>query len=148
MIFRNANNNDANKLDELLTKLIEDECQYDKNCKAIKVKDFYIHYILDPTKYFYLCEDDNKIVGYIYAIIENNNIKIDALYVEEDKRRLGIASKLINNVINYAHEKKFNKVVINVLSNNIKAKNLYYKYFKLNKKIDDNKEELLLEISK
>lgn len=145
MIYRKPLESEANILDSLLTKLILDEQKYDPNVEIINVKDFYIHYIKDPTKYFEVCEDDNNIVGYIYSIIENNSIKIDALFVDESYRNKGIASKLIENCINYAKNNNIKTITINVLKDNIKAKNIYYKYFTLNKK-EGIKEELIINL--
>ena len=145
MIYRKPTNNDANILDNLLTKLIIDEKQYDPNVELVNVKDFYINYINDPNKYFEVCEDNNNIVGYIYSIIDSNNAKIDALFIEESYRNKGIASTLIENFIKYAKDNSIKNITIYVLNNNTKAKNLYYKYFKLNNK-EDLKEELILNL--
>ena len=145
MLHRKANNSDANKLDNLLTKLILDERNYDPNVELVSVKDFYINYIEDPTKYFEVCEDNNNIVGYIYCILNGDIAKIDALFIEESYRKKGIATKLIENFINYAKENNIKTITINVLDNNIKAKNLYLKYFMSNKK-DGIKDELILNL--
>ena len=134
MIFRKPNNNDASNLDNLLTKLILDEKNYDPNVEVVNVKDFYINYINDNTKYFEVCEDNDTIVGYIYVIINNNIAKIDALYVEEAYRNKKIATKLIENFINYSKDNNIKEITINVLENNVKAKNLYSKYFVLDSK--------------
>ena len=143
MTYRKATKKDAKQLDSLLTKLIEDEREYDPNLEIIIVRDFYINYINDDTKYLYLCEEDNKIVGYTYLIKNENNIKIDSLYVEKEYRNKGIATNLINEAINYAKLNNKNCITLNVLENNLKAKKLYYKYFKLNQK-NGIKEELIM----
>ena len=143
MIYRNANIEDANELDNLLTLLILDEKNYDSSVETIQVHDFYKNYIYDNTKYFQVALDNNKIVGYIYVKKESDSLKIDALYVLEDYRSKGIATHLLEEVINYAKLNNYEYISINVLENNIKAKNLYNKYFKLYKK-DNLKEELRL----
>ena len=141
MIYRIAKKEDCKILDDMLTKLIKDEHDnYDPSCELITVKDYYINYVDDNTKYLYLAEDNNIIIGYIYIIIDNNKAKIDALYVNEDYRNQGIATKLINDSISYLKEKNIKQISINVLSNNIKAKSIYLKYFK------PFKEELRLEV--
>ena len=145
MLYRKPTIKDADKLDNLLTKLILDERNYDPNVELVKVKDFYINYIEDPTKYFQLCEDNNNIVGYIYCILDNDTSKIDALFIDELYRNKKIATTLIDNFINYCKNNNIKEVTINVLENNIKAKNLYSKYFILNKK-DGIKEELIMKI--
>jgi len=145
MIFRKAKESDANKLDSLLTKLILDEKNYDPNVELVDVKDFYINYINDNTKYFEVCEEENNIVGYIYCIIDGSVAKIDALYIEESYRNRKIGNTLITNFINYARNNGIKSITINVLNNNVKAKHLYYKFFKLNQK-DEKKEELTLNL--
>lgn len=142
-MYRTANIQDASKLDKLLTKLIDDERQYDPSVEHINVRDFYINYIEDDTKYIFLYEEDNNIVGYIYLIKDNDHIKIDALYVEELYRNKKVATTLLNEAIDYAKVNNIKYITVNVLENNIKAKSLYRKYFKLNKK-DGIKEELIL----
>ena len=145
MTYRQATKKDTDKLDKLLTKLIDDERQYDKNVEHVIVYGFYEKYINDPTKYLYLCEENNNIIGYIYLKKENDHIIIDALYVEEQYQNKGIATNLINEAINYSKLNNIKYIIINVLENNLKAKNLYSKYFKLNKK-DGIKEELIMYI--
>ena len=141
MVYRDATINDVNVLDNLLTKLIEDEKKYDPSVENIIVKDFYINYINDNTKYFIVVEDNSNIVAYSYLIKEDDHIKIDALYVLEDYQNKKIGTSIINKIIEYAKLNNFEYITINVLDNNIKAKNLYYKYFTLYKK-NNNKEEL------
>ena len=129
MIFRKANTSDAKSLDKMLTMLIDDEAQMDEHCQKVKVKDFYINYINDPSKYIYVCEIDNNIVGYIYVTTNDFKSKIDVLYVLSEYRKQGIASKLIEDYITYAKNNKIKTITISVLSNNIDAKKLYLKYF-------------------
>jgi len=140
-MFRSAIVNDADKLDELLTQLILDEKKYDPNVEIVKVKDFYKNYINDNTKFFLVCEENDIIFGYIYVKKEDNILKIDALYVLEEYRNKGIATHLLEEVINYGKLNNYEIISINVLENNLKAKKLYSKYFKLYKK-DNIKEEL------
>ncbi|MBR1416319.1 MAG: GNAT family N-acetyltransferase [Bacilli bacterium] len=145
MIYRKANIKDAKEVDSLLTKLIADERQYDPKCELVIVKDYYINFIEDSNKYLFVCEDNNNIVGYIYSIIEEDNAKIDALFVLEEYRNKGIATKLIEDFISYAKDNNIKQITINVLSNNLKARKLYLKYFKPYKK-ENNKETLLLKV--
>ena len=145
MIFRKPNVNEAEKLDNLLTRLILDERNYDPNVEIVDVKDFYSNYIQDSTKFFEVCEDNNEIVGYIYSIIEDKKAKVDALFVDEKYRNKKIATTLIENFINYCKENNIKEITIKVLENNTKAKNLYLKYFRPNSK-DGIKEELILNL--
>lgn len=106
-----------------------DERQYDSNIDPNFIVDnYYINRIDAFNNKIYVCTDNNIIVGYIYAFInEFNNAKIDALYVEENYRNKHIASNLIDLVFNWLKEEKVNEVEISVLTNNIIAKKLYEK---------------------
>lgn len=131
MIFREGTLNDCKYLDELLTKLIDDERRnYDSSIEeGFVVKEFYKNMIIRDKHKIYLCEIDSVIVGYIYLIIGNKDeAKIDALYVLEEYRNMKIASKLLDLAMLYFEEHNVNSVEIGVLSKNIVAKNLYMKY--------------------
>ena len=64
-------------------------------------------------------------IGYVYAIINSENAVIDALYVEECYRNKKIATTLITEIIKVINEKNIYKILINVMSDNIVAKNFY-----------------------
>ena len=129
MIFREGTLNDCKYLDEMLTKLIDDERRnYDSSIEeGFVVKDFYKNMIIRDKHKIYLCEIDSVIVGYIYLIIDKG-AKIDALYVIEEYRKMGIASKLLDLAMLYFKEHNVNSIEIGVLSKNIVAKKLYMKY--------------------
>ena len=129
MIFREGILNDCKYLDEMLTKLIDDERRnYDSSIEeGFVVKDFYKNMIIRDKHKIYLCEIDSVIVGYIYLIIDKG-AKIDALYVLDKYRKMGIASKLLDLAMLYFKEHNVNSVEIGVLSKNIAAKQLYMKY--------------------
>ncbi len=125
MTFRFANVEDCNILDTMLTKLIMDERKYDKSIdKNFKVQNFYQN-VLGKNNIIYLCEEENKIIGYVYTIINSENAVIDALYVEECYRNKKIATTLITEIIKVINEKNIYKILINVMSDNIVAKNFY-----------------------
>lgn len=125
MTFRFANVEDCSILDTMLTKLIMDERKYDKSIdKNFKVQNFYQN-VLGKNNIIYLCEEENKIIGYVYTIINSENAVIDALYVEECYRNKKIATTLITEIIKVINEKNIYKILINVMSDNIVAKNFY-----------------------
>lgn len=125
MTFRFANVEDCSILDTMLTKLIMDERKYDKSIdKNFKVQNFYQN-VLGKNNIIYLCEEENKIIGYVYTIINSENAVIDALYVEECYRNKKIATTLITEIIKVINKKNIYKILINVMSDNIVAKNFY-----------------------
>ena len=125
MTFRFANVEDCSILDTMLTKLIMDERKYDKSIdKNFKVQNFYQNF-LGKNNIIYLCEEENKIVGYVYVIINAEDAVIDALYVDECYRNKKVATTLVTEIIKVINEKNIHKILINVMSDNIVAKNFY-----------------------
>lgn len=125
MTFRFANVEDFSILDTMLTKLIMDERKYDKSIdKNFKVQNFYQN-VLGKNNIIYLCEEENKIVGYVYVIINAEDAVIDALYVDECYRNKKVATTLVTEIIKVINEKNIHKILINVMSDNIVAKNFY-----------------------
>jgi len=120
----------ADKCDELLTKLILDERQYDDSIDPdFKVSNYFNNFVNDEDKMLLGYLVDNTLVGYIYAYeTVSNNIKglfIDGLYVKTDYRNKGIAKELINEIILEAEKREAKFIDIKVLSKNEVAKLLY-----------------------
>ena len=134
IIIEKAHNEDYKIADEFLTLLIQDERKYDETIDStFVVKDFYCHIKNDPQKCLLMAKDGNKAVGFIYGYLQpldgkkDNIAQIDALYVDENYRHLGIGKKLISEFSNWAKEKKTFKIEINVMEQNIGSRELYYK---------------------
>ena len=81
----------------------------------------------DLRKYF------NPLQSYfIYRIykltspkIKDDVLRIDSIAVDKSFRSLGIGTQLINNVLEFAKNKGFKEVVLEVINTNPKAKELY-----------------------
>lgn len=121
---------DANKCDGLLTKLVHDEKKYDDTIDInFEVKNFYSTSLKDDDKILFGYYQNDILVGYLYLLEKyTNNVKgyfIDALYVEEEYRNQGYASKLINEALSYAEGNEGKYIDINVMNANIVAKELY-----------------------
>ena len=131
-MIREAVLSDGTSLDNLLSLLIEDERKYDKNISPfIMILDYYKNFIDKENNIFYVYEQDNKIVGYVYAKILNDGTMvkskavIDALYVDEKYRKKGIAKSLLNKVLERLSEYDISSMEISVMSKNTVAKKLY-----------------------
>lgn len=125
---------DCEKADNLLTKLIIDEKQYDETIdENYEVKSYYKNFVNDPNHCLYLAKIENVIVGFIYGFIidyktnVNKFAKIDALYTEEKYRNIGIGQKLIEEFISWSKENDVKNIEINVCNANENAKRLYTK---------------------
>ena len=131
-MIREANKNDANVLDNLLSLLIQDEKKYDDNISPIlMILDYYRNFIGKENNIFYVYEIDNEVVGYVYAKIKkdttmvNDSALIDALYVKEEYRNQHIAKNLLETIINKIKENNISIIEINVMYENTVAKHLY-----------------------
>ena len=140
--IRKAKIEEAEYLDEMLTKLIRDERNFDKGISEdFIVEKYYENKINKEDNYLLVAEVNDFIIGYIYGYIIAPTIdytlkvlKIDALYVNEEYRNLHIASSLMDEIKKIAKEQKVNFIEVNVLNENTKAYNLYKKAnFKENK---------------
>ena len=127
---------DAKKCDELLTKLIQSEKKYNSNInEKYIVKDYFEKIYNEKNNVIYVAKIENEIVGYIYCKIDS--IKngptielealIDGLYVDENYRKQGIATALMNSVKEWSKENEVKYLFLNVLEKNKNAMNLYYK---------------------
>lgn len=133
MIIRVLDEERASTCDILLTKLIQDERQYDNSIDKDFVVNNYFKNIIKNENNILLCyEEDNIIKGYIYLKPVNNDSQncylIDGLYVDNEYRNKGIATKLIENALNVIKKKNIAVVDINVMANNSVAISLYKRF--------------------
>ena len=136
MIIRVLDEERANVCDMLLTKLIQDEKQYDNSIdENFVVKNYFRNVIKNETNILLCYEEDQLIKGYIYLkLIDNDNRKgylIDGLYVDIKYRNKGIATNLIESALTIVKKSNVSFVDINVMTNNKVAINLY-KHFGFN----------------
>ncbi len=128
MIIRVLDEERANMCDNLLTKLIQDERQYDDAIDEQFVVNGYFKNVIKNSNNILLAYEEDKILkGYIYLKEIHSGIKkgylIDGLYVENEYRNRGIATKLIEQALTIIDDINF--IDINVMANNIRAINLY-----------------------
>lgn len=134
MIVRKAKKEDANMLDRLFAKLLENErFYYDENIKEnITMSGFFEKRIDKENEIIFVAEESNKIVGYIYGYINiDNKIKIeleaniDSLFVIEEYRNKKIGTKLINAFIEEVKNKNCKYIFIDNKYLNKRAAKLY-----------------------
>ena len=135
MTIRAAEAKDAEQLDMLLARLIQDESRFDNNLnRECKVKDNYCNRIGLEGHKLILIEENQEIVGYLYGFIyhvpgiyESPIAILDALFVDEKHRRKGYASMLIAEFRTFAIENGACQIELKVLSQNKQAVDLYKK---------------------
>ena len=72
--------------------------------------------------------DDINIKGAIFFEEIYEKVDIDYVIVNNNYRRKGVASKLLEYLIDYCKEKSISNITLEVNENNIAAINLYKKY--------------------
>ena len=120
---------DADRCDELLTKLIHDERQYNDTIDDNYIVTNHFNKMLDDENIIILAYYINKtIVGYILIRkMANNTCLLDGLYVEKEYRNKGIGKSLLTEAISRIKNMNVKYVDINVMYNNIIAKHIYEK---------------------
>lgn len=120
---------DADRCDELLTKLIQDERQYNDTIDDNYIVTNHFNKMLDDENIIILAYYINKtIVGYILIRkMANNTCLLDGLYVEKEYRNKGIGKSLLTEAISRIKNMNVKYVDINVMYNNIIAKHIYEK---------------------
>ena len=136
MIIQIIDELDCNQCDILLTKLIQDEKQYDDTISDnFVVKNYFKNIVKLKDNILLGYKKDNKIVGYLYLKPIENHYLIDGLYVEKEYRNQSIATSLIKEAEKILKQKGIKYVDINVLNNNKLAKDIYesleFKVFKI-----------------
>ena len=121
----------------MIIKILNNNKLFNNACEFLIKNDNDLDMSYLKSLEFIICDmsDDNKIKGSIlYHLLDNNEIYICLLVVEEEFKRMGVATNLIKWLKN---EHKYNKIFLHVSKNNTAAINLYKKeYFYVVKDID------------
>ena len=80
--------------------------------------------ILSDTDSIYNYMDGEKVLGYLEIRLVDGVVDIMNLFVNEEERRKGIATALMNEMIN---KEEYNRIMLEVNENNIESLRLYNK---------------------
>lgn len=142
VLIKKATINDVDIANQYLTKLIRDEKQYDKNINEnCVVNSFYENVINNENSIVLLAFCKNVAIGYLYGYVKNNGdayldkvSQLEAMYVDNEYRHMGVGNCLINQFKNWSKNKGVRFIDINVCKDNINAIMLYQKNdFNVNK---------------
>lgn len=109
---------------------------------SLILQEFYNHYNSETNYYIDILEEEktnpylkycfyvgnNKILGYITYLDIYDRFEISNIYVLREFRGNGIASKMLQFVIDEGLNKKINNITLEVNSKNTSAIALYHKY--------------------
>lgn len=125
MIIKVSSIDDCNICDNFLTLLIQDERKYDNTIdEKFVVKDYFIN-MINNQNILLLYKEENKPIGYIFAKRIDKKYLIDGLYIDNNFRNKGIATKLIKEIIKEIYLLGDFEIFINVLKENKAAVSLY-----------------------
>ena len=109
---------------------------------SLILQEFYNHYNSETNSYIDILKEEktnpylkycfyvgnNKILGYITYLDIYDRFEISNIYVLREFRGNGIASKMLQFVIDEGLNKKINNITLEVNSKNTSASALYHKY--------------------
>ena len=103
----------------------------------------------DKNSLFLVCKDSEGILGYVSFKYILDEGEINRVCVDEAHRNRGIASYLMDSIMDFCKQKNISKIFLEVRQSNYKAINLYKKYgfgeYSVRKAYyRDNKEDALL----
>ena len=137
IIKRVDNKEEAIECDKLLTKLVGNERNYDSNISEDYIVNGYFENIYANKNNCLLTvkEENNTTIGYAFCKITTSDngpyishiALVDGLYVNEEYRNQGIATKLIEECKTWAINTGAKMLEINVMVENTNAINLYEK---------------------
>lgn len=133
--IRYANLDDTKIVNNFLTRLIQDEKQYDcninENCVVLSL---YENLIVNENNCILVAEVENYLVGYLYGYMQDITdaylfpiAKLEAMFVDETNRNNGIGNALIKEFKTWAAGKNAKYIELKVCNNNKSAINLYNK---------------------
>lgn len=107
--------------------------------RTLEIKDFKTlnnlindpNYIIDEAELKKISKvylKDDKIIGYISYQIMYERAELNYIFVKEEERKKGIASKMLEYMLNNLKEECIETIDLEVNSLNKKAINLYQKY--------------------
>ena len=133
--IRQATKNDSSIVNSFLTRLIHDEKKYDINInEQCVVNCLYENLIPNANNCILIAEDEDEIIGYLYGYIEdigdgyiNSKAQLEAMFVDEKYRNIGIGTMLINNFKIWLKSNKVKYLEVKVCNGNKSAITLYNK---------------------
>lgn len=133
--IRYANLNDTKTVNSFLTKLIQDEKQYDANINEnCVVFSLYENLITNENNCILVAECGDNLVGYLYGYMQDTGdaylfpiAQLEAMFVDETNRNKGIGNVLIEEFKRWAVSKKAKYIQLKVCNDNKSAIVLYSK---------------------
>lgn len=126
----------ADLCDEMLTCLIIEERKYDTNiCENLVVRDWYSNTLDNKQRVTFAAIEQGETMGFIHGFIKdeagsfvnNTVVTLDAMYVKDKNRGIGIGTALIEEFKKWGKSANAKYMDLTVLVDNCSAIELYKK---------------------
>jgi ribosomal protein S18 acetylase RimI-like enzyme len=87
-----------------------------------------IHSQLDDPRHAWWVAQQSTLVGFVHAVLDGTDCKLDKLYVHPDRQRQGIGSTLLLRVQRWARQQQAHRLWLQVNRGNAQAIAAYLKY--------------------
>ena len=132
MHIRPAKSDEGAVCDELLTRLIQTERQWEPNLdETFTVCDNYEHRMSEEGTLLLVAEENDEIVGFLFGflspspVLKRPTALLDALFVCEEHRSKGIGKALALRFREWVKEQGVYAIELKVMSQNTAALRLY-----------------------
>lgn len=132
MHIRPAKSDEGAVCDELLTRLIQTERQWEPNLdETFTVCDNYEHRMSEEGTLLLVAEENDEIVGFLFGflspspVLKRPTALLDALFVCEEHRSKGIGKALALRFWEWGKEQGVYAIELKVMSQNTTALRLY-----------------------
>ena len=102
---------DKNNIEEVSKFLYEDSLEYGEENSKKNTKRM-IDFILDNNSYGFIIKEDNKIIGFINAYIENDICDLEDFFILDEYQRKGYGSNLFKYALDFCKNKGCNIVTL------------------------------------
>ena len=102
---------DKNNIEEVSKFLYEDSLEYGEEYSKKNTKRM-IDFILDNNSYGFIIKEDNKIIGFINAYIENDICDLEDFFILDEYQRKGYGSNLFKYALDFCKNKGCNIVTL------------------------------------
>ena len=133
--FKEAvNKEDIREISKLARKIFEEYFtpmigfeQVDYMLKKFQSEEALSKQIRDGCKYFMVLED-NKLAGYFAIKPEENRLFLSKFYLDKEYRGLGIARKMMEEIIKFSQSQTLPAIYLTVNKKNERTINIYKKF--------------------
>lgn len=117
------------KIERMTKAHLDSVCEIEQKCFVHPWSPESIEYEFNnSTSLFFVATENNNVIGYIGMSCIIDEGYIFNVAVDENYRRQGVGSALINTLVTYGKRNNFSFLTLEVRESNLKARSLYSKF--------------------